>query len=81
MRAENIGVGLHYQAIHENPYYASSLRFRRGDFPIAEDISARTLSLPLDPSMSERDISDVVEALRDVLTYYKVPGPTRQRDH
>jgi len=77
LRAENIGVGLHYQAIHEHPYYAGTLGYARGAFPVAEDVSARTLTLPLGPGMDEDDLRDVVHALRCVLTRYRAPAAER----
>jgi dTDP-4-amino-4,6-dideoxygalactose transaminase/GNAT superfamily N-acetyltransferase len=70
LRAENIGVGIHYQAIHEHPYYRELLPYRRGDLPVAESVSASTLTLPLSPGMSEVDAMQVLHALRYVLSRY-----------
>jgi len=71
LRAENVGAGLHYLAIHEHHYFQSILPYRRGDFPVAESVSERTLTLPLSPSMSEDDLWDVIEAVRSVLTHFR----------
>jgi len=71
LRAERIGVGVHYLAIHRHPYFAEALPYREGDFPAAESVSDRTLTLPLSPSMSEDDLWDVVEALRGVLARFR----------
>jgi dTDP-4-amino-4,6-dideoxygalactose transaminase len=71
LRAENVGAGLHYLAVHEHHYFQSILPYRRGDFPVAESVSERTLTLPLSPSMSDDDLWDVVEAVRSVLTRYR----------
>jgi len=77
LRAENIGVGLHYQALHEHPYYAQRLGHGAGAFPVAEDVSARTLTLPLGPSMSGEDLHDVVHAVRCVLARYRATARGR----
>jgi len=45
--------------------------WRRGQFPEAEFIGDRTISLPLSPSLSERDVADVVSAFKKVLTSCK----------
>lgn len=71
LRAERVGAGVHYQAIHEHPYFAETLPYRKGDFPVAESVSARTLTLPLSPSMTEEDLWDVIEAVRGVLARYR----------
>lgn len=61
---QNIGTGIHYVAVHLHPYYRQVLQARRGDFPNAEWISDRTLSLPLSPHLSDEDVEDVITAVR-----------------
>ena len=39
----NIGTGVHYVAVHLQPYYARTWGHRRGDFPEAEYVSDRTI--------------------------------------
>jgi dTDP-4-amino-4,6-dideoxygalactose transaminase len=63
----NIGVGVHYVALHLHPYYRERFGYRAGEFPNAEWISERTVSIPLGPSMTDDDVTDVIEAIRDVL--------------
>ncbi|WP_417527123.1 UDP-4-amino-4,6-dideoxy-N-acetyl-beta-L-altrosamine transaminase [Marinomonas shanghaiensis] len=46
LRHAGIGTQVHYIPVHTQPYY-KQLGFNDGDFPIAEDYYARTLSLPL----------------------------------
>ena len=64
MQRNNIGTGIHYTALHLQPYYKDRFNHRRGDFPSAEYISERTLSLPLGPKMTDRDVSDVIKAVK-----------------
>jgi dTDP-4-amino-4,6-dideoxygalactose transaminase len=64
---EGIGTGVHYLAVHLHPFYAEKLGHRRGDFPNAEWVSDRTLSLPLSPFLTDDDVEDVVAAVRRVL--------------
>ena len=71
MTAENIGVGVHYVPVHAHPYYANGWEWRQGDFPNAEFIGDRTLSLPLTGDLSPRAVADVITAFRRVLTYYR----------
>jgi dTDP-4-amino-4,6-dideoxygalactose transaminase len=71
LKAENIGTGIHYTALHLHNYYREQFGYRRGDFPNAEFISDRTVSLPLSPKLTEDDVWDVIEAVRKVITYYR----------
>ncbi len=64
----NIGTGVHYRGVHLHPYYRDRYDLAPDDFPVATEISERTLSLPLGPSLTEDDQDDVVRALRGLLT-------------
>ncbi|MFL6654595.1 MAG: DegT/DnrJ/EryC1/StrS family aminotransferase [Sulfurifustis sp.] len=66
MKERNIGTGLHYRAAHRYPYYRDKFGFRRGEFPNAESIGDRIVSLPLFPTMTEADQDRVIAAMRDV---------------
>jgi dTDP-4-amino-4,6-dideoxygalactose transaminase len=68
MAQQWIGVGVHYRAVHEHQYYRERFGFRPDDFPVAADISARTLSLPLSPKLTHEDQDDVVAALEVALS-------------
>lgn len=70
IRAENIGVGVHFVALHTHPYYKNKYKFKRGDFPNAEYISDRTISLPFSADLSSTDVKDVIRAVRKVILYY-----------
>jgi dTDP-4-amino-4,6-dideoxygalactose transaminase len=68
LRAEQIGVNVHYIPIHTQPYYAK-LGFRRGDFPMAERYYDRALSIPLFPAMTQVQQDRVVDTLASVLAH------------
>jgi len=63
MKERNIGTGLHYRAVHLYPYYREQFGFKRGDFPHAETISDRIVSLPLFPGMRDADQDRVIAAM------------------
>jgi perosamine synthetase len=71
LRAENIGVGVHYIPVHLHPFYQREYGYAAGDFPVAEAYYARALTLPLFPAMSDTDVSDVIHAVRKVIEYYR----------
>jgi dTDP-4-amino-4,6-dideoxygalactose transaminase len=66
MKREGIGVGVHYPAIHLFSLYRRR-GFRPGDFPVAEDIGRRTVTLPLFPAMADADVARVCQAVSRVL--------------
>ena len=66
MKERNIGVGVHDPAMHLFSLYRQ-LGWQEGDFPVAEDIGRRIVTLPLFPAMADTDVDRVCAALHDVL--------------
>ncbi len=71
LRAENVGVNVHYIPLHLFSYYRDAFGYRPGDFPRAEAIFERELTLPLFAAMADEDVGDVVAAVDKVLTHYR----------
>lgn len=63
MTKQNIGVGVHYTALHLQPYYQQTYRYKRGDFLNAEWVSDRTVSIPLSAKLNDQDTNDVIETV------------------
>jgi perosamine synthetase len=55
-------------AIHLMSFYRERLGHRPGEFPVCEDVAARSIALPFFPEMSEGQVAAVAEALQTVLT-------------
>jgi perosamine synthetase len=70
LRAENIGVNVHYIPVHLHPYYRDRFAYRGGEFPVAEDAYDRLISLPMFHGMSDADVEDVIEAVRKVVGHF-----------
>ena len=70
LHQEGIGTGIHFIALHLHPYYQKQFGFKKGDFPNAEFISERTLSLPLSANLTDKDVDDVIAAVRKVVLNY-----------
>jgi perosamine synthetase len=54
-------------AIHLMSFYRERFGHRPGEFPVCEDVAARSLALPFFPQLAEGQVARVAEALRDVL--------------
>ena len=66
LRAENIGVNVHYVPVHLHPYYRETLGTGPGLCPAAEAAYERMLTLPIFPQMTDGDAEDVVAAVRKI---------------
>ena len=67
LHALGIGTGVHYQALNLHPYYQKVYGYKRGDFPVAENYGARTISLPFSPGLTTAQVERIVHACRKVL--------------
>jgi perosamine synthetase len=56
-------------AIHLMSYYRETFGHREGEFPVCEDVAARSLALPFFPAMTETQVARVAEALRESLAH------------
>ncbi len=61
-----IGVAVNYRAVHLLTYYRERFGFKPGNFPVAESIGERTLSLPLYPQLTDQEVERVIAAVSQV---------------
>jgi perosamine synthetase len=67
MRARGVDTKPYLPAIHLLSFYRERFGHKEGDFPVCEDVAARSLALPFYPRLTEGEVEQVVEALRDVV--------------
>ncbi|MDP6648400.1 MAG: UDP-4-amino-4,6-dideoxy-N-acetyl-beta-L-altrosamine transaminase [Candidatus Woesearchaeota archaeon] len=67
LKEHNIGASVHFIPLHLHPYYQKTYDYKKGDFPTAEYLFDREVSLPLYPGMSEEDIRYVAETVREII--------------
>lgn len=67
LQNRGIGVAVNYRPIHLLKYYRETFGYKVGDFPVAEDIGKRTISLPLYPRLDNTEVCHVIESLKKVL--------------
>jgi dTDP-4-amino-4,6-dideoxygalactose transaminase len=70
LRAENIGVNVHYIPVPWHPYY-QRLGYVRGHWPMAENAYERIISLPIFPAMTDSDVCDVITAVSKVISHFR----------
>lgn len=66
LRNNEIGVNVHYIPIHTQPYYRK-LGFNWGDFPNAERHASEAISIPIYPTMTDDEITLVIDVLQRVV--------------
>jgi dTDP-4-amino-4,6-dideoxygalactose transaminase len=63
MKAQGIGVLIHYPiGLHLQEAYRE-LGYKKGDFPVAEKVADQVMSLPMFPHLTKEQIETVVQAL------------------
>ena len=67
MTAQRIGVGVHYVAIPEHSYYQETFGWQAEEYPSALWAGRQTVSLPISAKLTERDLDDVVAAVKNIL--------------
>lgn len=63
LRERGIGTSVHCIPLNTMHFYQDRYGYRTGDFPVAEDVYSRCLSLPIYPSMSDEDVTFVIDAV------------------
>lgn len=70
LRAENIGVNIHYIPIYHHPFYQKNKLFFAENLDVTENVFNQIITIPLFPEMKQKDIMDVINAIRKVTSYY-----------
>ena len=67
LRGRGVDSKPYLPAIHLMSFYRERFGHREGEFPVAEDVAARSIALPFFPELSEAHQGRVVDALRAVV--------------
>jgi perosamine synthetase len=72
LRAENIGVNVHYVPVHRHSFYRSLAGVEAVNLPVAEHAYEHLISLPLFHGMADQDVEDVITAVQKVFSVYAI---------
>ena len=70
LQDQGVGVAINYRACHLYTLFRQKFGYKEGDFPNAETIGNRTISLPLYASLRDEEIEYVAETVKKVLKSY-----------
>ncbi|MBL8232755.1 MAG: DegT/DnrJ/EryC1/StrS aminotransferase family protein [Bryobacterales bacterium] len=73
LKQRNIGASVHFIPLHRHPYFRADEWNCTKVFPGADRMYEGLLSLPLYPAMTDSDVQDVVDAVRDIVTQNRIP--------
>jgi dTDP-4-amino-4,6-dideoxygalactose transaminase len=63
LQEKGIGCAVNYRAVHTLAYFKKAFDYKSEDFPMANDIGKRTISLPLYPKLQDDDVRMICEIL------------------
>ncbi len=67
LRAEGIGVNVHYIPVHLHPFYKNQFKTKEGMCPVAEEECQKILSLPMYPTITDNEISTIQATIGKVI--------------
>jgi len=67
LRAAGIGCNNYFTPIHLQPFYRELYGFKKGDFPVTEHVSERTIALPFYNNLKEEQIDYIIDNLKKLL--------------
>jgi dTDP-4-amino-4,6-dideoxygalactose transaminase len=71
LKMRGVGASVHFIPLHRHPFYRDTFGYMTKDFPVAEKLYERSVSLPIYPGMSEKEVEYVIESIGDVCEKFK----------
>jgi dTDP-4-amino-4,6-dideoxygalactose transaminase len=67
LQEREVGVAVNFRAIHLLKYYREKFKYKKGDFPVAEQIGGQTISLPLYPMLRDDEVDYVIKSVLEAI--------------
>ena len=71
LKKRGVMTSVHFIPLHKHPYYRTAFNYDCRDFPVADSVYERIISLPIYPGMSNEDVGHVICAVDDVLQRFR----------
>ena len=68
LKEEGIGTSVHFIPVHKHPYYKNTFKYKDSDYPVANYVFEKSLSLPIYPDLTKEEIEYIIDK---VLKYAK----------
>jgi len=67
LKESGIGCSVHFIPIHKHSYYQKKYSYKDSDYPVANRVFERSLSLPIYPDMSDKEIEYVIKKVKNII--------------
>ena len=67
LKEKGIGCSNYFSPIHLQPFYRKTFGYKKGDFPVTEKVSERTIALPFYNNLKEEHVDYVCENLKNIV--------------
>ncbi len=67
MTKQGIQVGNYFPPVHLQPFMVERFGYKKGDFPVAESVSERTIALPFYNNLAKDEVAIVCSKLKEIL--------------
>ena len=67
LKEKGVGCSVHFIPIHKHRYYKDRYGYKNEDYPVANMVFEKSLSLPIYPDMSDDDIMYVIQSLKEIV--------------
>lgn len=71
LKKRGIGTSVHFIPLHRHPYYRRNFKCKSWEFPVSDRSYERIISLPIYPSMTEKDVDRVINSVIDITKQFK----------
>ena len=70
MKENNVGIGIHYKSIPSFTFYKKNFKWQVDDYPNAKKIGNETISIPISPKLSEKQVIKITEIVKKIFSKY-----------
>ena len=67
LKEKGIHTSVHFIPIHYHPFYQKKYRYQLSDFPIANDVFNKSVSLPIYPGLSTDEIKYICTTIKQFI--------------
>ncbi len=72
LKTRGVGTSVHFIPLHIQPYYSQKYGYKEGNFPAAETVFSKIISLPLYPKMTVAEIERVICTVKQLVENFRV---------
>ncbi len=67
LKDAGVGCSVHFIPIHNHPYYKDKYKYVYEDYPVANAVYDKSLSLPIYPDMSDEEVAFVIKNVKEII--------------